>query len=46
MPLISTLAGGSARGLGGMRTFSLPWDGIVDYLVVAGGGSGGGRGGG
>jgi hypothetical protein len=42
MPIIGTLAGASARGFGGMRTFGPgAWDGIVDYLVVAGGGGGG-----
>jgi hypothetical protein len=46
MPLITTLAGGSARGLGGMRTFGPSWDGIVDFLLIAGGGGGaGGHGG-
>ena len=41
MPLISTLAGGSARGLGGMRTFGGAWNTAIEYLVVAGGGGGG-----
>jgi hypothetical protein len=39
MPIIGTLAGASARGFGGMRTFA-PAGLVSDILVVAGGGSG------
>ena len=47
MPIIGSLAGGSAKGLGGIGSaVSAAWDGIVDYLVVAGGGSGGAAAGG
>ena len=42
-PIVSTLAGASARGYGGLRTFA-PATLSVEYLVVAGGGGGGGTG--
>ena len=44
MPLNSTRGAGSAKGFG--FTNGISWDGLADYLVVAGGGAGGGRTGG
>jgi hypothetical protein len=44
MPIIGSLAGASAKGLGGLGAslILVPATLTVDYLVVAGGGGGGG----
>jgi hypothetical protein len=44
MPIIGSLAGASAKGLGGLGAslILVPTTLTVDYLVVAGGGGGGG----
>jgi hypothetical protein len=38
MPLLSTRGAGSAKGFG--LTAGATWDGLTDFLVIAGGGQG------